>query len=80
MLIKEIQKHQELNYHIVGLIDDDAHKADKRVHGIRVLGGRDKIPQVCKQYKIEDIIVAMPSASQKTKKKFMTTARRQNAS
>jgi FlaA1/EpsC-like NDP-sugar epimerase len=75
MLIKEIKNHSELSYNIVGLIDDDKAKADKRVFGVRVLGGRDKIEQVCKQYKIEDIIVAMPSASARTKREIYNTCK-----
>jgi FlaA1/EpsC-like NDP-sugar epimerase len=75
MLIKEIKSHSELSYDIVGLIDDDKAKVGKRVFGAKVLGGRDKIEQVCKQYKIEDIIVAMPSANAATKREIYNTCK-----
>ncbi|WP_163195284.1 polysaccharide biosynthesis protein [Clostridium thermarum] len=68
MLIKEILSHKELNYQIVGLIDDDVNKLNKTISGVKVLGNREDIENICRKYKIEDIIVAIPSADQKTKK------------
>ena len=59
-----------MNYTIVGLIDDDANKINRRVQGIKVLGGRENINKVCKNYNVSDIIVAIPSADQKTKKEI----------
>ncbi|WP_139903783.1 polysaccharide biosynthesis protein [Clostridium thermarum] len=68
MLIKEILSHKELNYQIAGLIDDDVNKLNKTISGVKVLGNREDIENICRKYKIEDIIVAIPSADQKTKK------------
>lgn len=70
MLIKEVKGHKDLNYTIVGLIDDDIYKRNKRVQGIKVLGSREDIVKVCKEYNVSDIIVAIPSADQKTKKEI----------
>jgi FlaA1/EpsC-like NDP-sugar epimerase len=70
MLIKEVKGNRNMNYTIVGLIDDDANKINRRVQGIKVLGGRENINKVCKNYNVSDIIVAIPSADQKTKKEI----------
>ena len=78
MLIKEIRKHKELGYSIIGLIDDDSNKVNKRICGVKVLGGRDEIERISKQYKIDDIIVAIPSASQKTKREIFNRCKNTN--
>lgn len=63
MLIKEIKKHRELNYKIVGLIDDDNLKLGKSINGIKVIGTRESIIDISKNRKIDEIILAIPSSS-----------------
>lgn len=71
LLIKEIKKHRELNYDIVGLIDDDDNKVGKSINGIKVLGNTEQILSVCKNYLIDEIILAIPSASLETQKNIL---------
>ncbi|WP_291632286.1 nucleoside-diphosphate sugar epimerase/dehydratase [Clostridium sp.] len=71
LLVKEIKKHSELNYYIVGLIDDDESKKGKIINDIRVLGGRDKIISICEENSVEEIIITMPSADFKTKTEIL---------
>mgnify|MGYP000930742244 FL=1 len=71
VLIKEIKKNRNFNYDVVGLIDDDETKRKKLINGIKVLGGRDDIPRICKERSIEEIIIAMPSADIKTKREII---------
>lgn len=71
VLIKEIKKHRNFNYNVIGLIDDDEAKRRKLINGIKVLGGRDDIPRICREKSIEEIIIAMPSADIKTKKEII---------
>ncbi|MCH3962851.1 MAG: polysaccharide biosynthesis protein [Clostridium sp.] len=68
ILIKEIKRHNNLNYDIVGLIDDDVSKKKKFISGVEVLGGRNDIVDICKKEKIEEIIIAIPSADIDAKK------------
>jgi FlaA1/EpsC-like NDP-sugar epimerase len=71
MLIREIKKHKNFNYNIIGLIDDDRSKKKKLINGIKVLGGRDQIQRIFREANIEEIIIAMPSADIKTKRKII---------
>ena len=71
LLVKEIKKHKELNYYIVGLIDDDESKKGKIINDIRVLGGREKIISICEEQFVEEIIITMPSADFKTKTEIL---------
>ncbi|WP_161821423.1 nucleoside-diphosphate sugar epimerase/dehydratase [Sporotomaculum syntrophicum] len=50
----------------VGYIDDDMNKQHQSILDIPVLGTRDRITNLCKQYSIETIIVAIPSANAST--------------
>ncbi len=71
VLIKETKRHKDLNYDIVGLIDDDESKKGKLINGIEVIGGRDQINRVCIQKGVEEIILAIPSAELKTKREII---------
>lgn len=62
MIIREMNKHPELNKAIVGLIDDDPEKKNLEIHGIRVIGNRYDIPDIISEYRIDEVIIAIPSA------------------
>ena len=47
----------------VALVDDDLTKVGKRIHGIRVAGTCDKIPALCADGRIDQIVIAMPSST-----------------
>lgn len=47
---------------LAGYLDDDPGKGDAILNGARVLGRIDEALQVCEQYRIAEVIVAMPSA------------------
>ncbi len=58
-LIKSMKKVGSL-YPVVA-IDDDSKKHGMRVCDVPVVGGRDEIPTAAKKYRIEEIIIAIPS-------------------
>jgi len=62
-LLREIQRMPIAQYEVVGFIDDDPTKQDINIHGIPVLGTVEQLPEVCEKRKIEEIAIAMPSAS-----------------
>ena len=64
ILLNDITNNQNLAYNIVGLIDDDTLKKDYLISGFKVLGSRNDIINICKQKKIDEIIVAVPSADE----------------
>lgn len=47
----------------VGLVDDNPQKLGSRIHGVRVIGACDGIPTHCESGRIDQIVVAMPSAT-----------------
>ena len=64
MIIKEFQNSSYLNQRISCVIDDNASKQGKYLRGIKIMGGREDIVRLAEELKIDEIIVAMPSAPQ----------------
>lgn len=46
----------------VVMVDDNINKQGKRVRGIPIRGGCENIPELAKEYKIDEIILCVPSA------------------
>jgi FlaA1/EpsC-like NDP-sugar epimerase len=64
-IIREIHRMKVERYRVIGLVDDDPAKSSIIIHGIPVLGATTDIRQICEDSKVEEIIIAMPSATQK---------------
>ena len=62
-LLREIQRMPTAQYDVVGFIDDDPVKRGTRIHGMPVLGAVEQLPEICQKRHIEEIAIAMPSAS-----------------
>ncbi len=63
LVIHDINRNINLNYDIIGLVDDDVKKKNCTIGGYRVLGTRDDIVAICKIYQVDEILLAMPSAT-----------------
>ena len=63
MVIKELKRHGDLNSKAVAIIDDDESKLGAKIHGVPVLGDRYHIKKTAEAKKIDEIIIAIPSAS-----------------
>ena len=65
MVIKELRNHDTLNSWPVAIVDDDPQKRRQNINGVPVVGNRKDIKRVCKEYEIDEIIIAIPSANSK---------------
>lgn len=61
-LIREYQLNK-LNTKIVCIIDDNPEKKGKRLVDVPIIGGRDMIAGAVEKYSIDEIVIAIPSAS-----------------
>ena len=75
MLIREIERNLALNYEVVGLLDDDPRKQGGRIHGIEVVGRTDDLPYLCRYLKVQEILVAIPSASEEQQRRIFERCR-----
>jgi FlaA1/EpsC-like NDP-sugar epimerase len=64
-IVREIFRMREQRYSVVGLVDDDPAKRGIYIHGLPVLGTTADIRTICQDEDVEEIIIAMPSATQK---------------
>ncbi len=62
MLAREMLRAPEHSYEPVGFVDDDPARRGCEIHGVRVLGRCEAIPELAAGYGVEIIVVAMPSA------------------
>lgn len=66
MMLRELQHNAQLGMEVVGFVDDDPAKLNVRIHGIPVLGNHQDIPDLVKQFNVNQVIIAMPTAPGKT--------------
>jgi len=64
-LLREIQRTQVMRYEVIGFVDDDHTKLGARIHGIPVLGNTTQIKEIAQKRKVDEIVIAMPSATHK---------------
>lgn len=62
MLLKEMRKQHGSEYNIIGFVDDDRQKQGMMLHRVPVIGTIDHLKGLVRKHKIEEIVVAIPSA------------------
>jgi FlaA1/EpsC-like NDP-sugar epimerase len=79
MVARELLSNKNLNLTPVGFIDDNRYKQKLAVYDVPVLGRRRDIPTIVKEYQVEEIIIAIPSASGRTIREIMEICRQTQA-
>src|SRR5579863_9717316 len=67
-------------YIAVGCLDDDPAKLGIRIHTVRVLGAVDKLPDVLASERVDEVLIAVPSASGAEMRRFVDICTRANTS
>jgi len=70
-LVKEIRSQSGTIFNVVGFVDDDPKKKGMRLHGVPILGTTERLKAIIRKYRIEEVIIAIPSASGKVLKKIV---------
>ena len=78
LLIKELQ-YGPGESKVVCIIDDNPAKKGKYIHSIPIVGNRTDIPYMAKKYHIDEIIIAIPSASPTTVRELLTICQETDA-
>lgn len=63
MTVREMQKNRHLGMVPIGFVDDDESKYGVHIHGVPVLGTREDIPAIVQDYKVSQMVIAMPTVS-----------------
>lgn len=75
MTLTDIQANKESDNRVVRIIDDDESKWGQRLLGVKIEGGRDKIVETAKRLNIEEIIIAIPSATNMQRREIIEICR-----
>ena len=79
VLMREIANSRYLdNSKVVCIIDDDPKKVGKYIRGVKIVGTRERIKEYARYYEIDEIIFAIPSASQETKRQILNICKETN--
>lgn len=60
---RDLLRSHDNQYHPVVFVDDNPAKVGCDIHGLRVVGNCQQIPQIVTEYKIDLAIIAIPSAN-----------------
>jgi len=70
-ILREILSNSQYGFVPFGFVDDDRAKRNFAIHGYRILGNTRDIPRIVKENNIDEIFLAIPSASSKAKRRIM---------
>lgn len=62
MIERELGRNPQLNLRAVGFVDDDVLKHKMEIHGVPVLGGLADLDSLIPAHRIQQVIIAMPTA------------------
>ena len=72
MLLREIKRSSHLPMRVVCFIDDDPLKQGYYMNDVPIVGNRDVIGEMVKKYEVDEIYIALPSASINERRELMT--------
>lgn len=78
MVVRELQKNPQLNLKPVGFLDDNPGKLKQQIHGIPVVGSLNDLTKVLERMRVDEIIIAIPSAPGRTVRLVADVARLKN--
>ncbi len=65
MILREMQNNPGLGLKAVGFVDDNPAKLHMHIYDVPVLGTRGDIPELVRKHTVDEVIIAMPTASGK---------------
>jgi FlaA1/EpsC-like NDP-sugar epimerase len=63
MILKDMLTNPHLGLDPAGIVDDDPRKLGLSLHGVRILGPRSAIPSLVRRLRIDQVLLAIPSAT-----------------
>jgi FlaA1/EpsC-like NDP-sugar epimerase len=62
-MLREIFDNPHIDYQVVGFLDDDPNKWGRSLHGLKVFGSAEMLPQIIQHKKIDEVLIATPAAT-----------------
>ncbi len=71
LILRDMSRAKEIRDKVVCIIDDNPNKWNRYLNGIPIVGGRDEILSAAEKYKVDEIFLAIPSASVQQKRDIL---------
>jgi FlaA1/EpsC-like NDP-sugar epimerase len=78
LILRELLRNPTVGYTAIGLVDDDPRKKNLRLHGVRVLGTTEDLPELLRERKPDELLIAIPSAAGDVRERVVAVARAAN--
>jgi FlaA1/EpsC-like NDP-sugar epimerase len=79
-LTRDMKSSPDFRATLVGLIDDNPAKRGTYIHGVKVLGDRTRLPTIMSSQHVDEVFIAMPSASGAVIQETVTAVRKAGVS
>lgn len=66
MVINELRNSDKISRLPVCVLDDDPRKIGREINGVRIVGSIHEVQKYAKEYRVDQIVIAMPSVDRKT--------------
>ncbi len=76
MVVKELQRNPQLAMKPIGFLDDNPEKKGQIIHGIPVFGEVKSLPKVLSFHRVDEVIIAIPSAPGKAIREITNLCRK----
>ena len=78
-IIKTLKSTLKGKYEIIGIIDDNKKRMGYSVAGVRIIGDRNDIEEICEKYQVDSIFFTIVNIDNKNKKEILEICNRTNA-
>lgn len=78
LVVREMQRNPQANLNPVGFVDDDPAKQKQEIHGTPVIGKLDELAHLIDVKKVDEVIIAIPSAPGQVVRKVADICRTKN--
>jgi len=70
-IYREIRDNHQLQYDMVGFLDDNSAKYGKKIHGVPVMGYIRDVRDIIKRVRADEVLIAIPSANAQQMRKIV---------
>src|SRR6267378_168568 len=75
LFLRELRNNRDWKYTPVGFLDDDPAKASKVIHGLKVLGDRGALVAVCREQRIDEVLISSSHMSEERVREILSCCR-----
>ena len=78
LVVREMRKNPQLNLQPICFLDDDTSKDKQQIHGVKVVGTLTDLARIVSLYRIDEVVIAIPSAPGSTVRQVADVCRLKN--